>query len=149
MTGEFEDVTEWAMSRYHWHQNGASAEALRQMVFRLAEKYDFTAEERVTLGNALQAFANALQNPSGKALNGPTPLCCSCWTGPAAQFNPPLCLQCIELAKRVLPFPIKDGLVAAVNSETISRLQREMGERCPRQRGDDCVYPECDCDRVP
>lgn len=31
--------------------------------------------------------------------------------------------------------------------ETVSRMQREMGERCPRQRGDDCVYPECDCDR--
>lgn len=33
--------------------------------------------------------------------------------------------------------------------DTISRMQREMGERCPRTRGDDCVYPQCTCDRAP
>jgi hypothetical protein len=148
MTSEIEDITEWAMSRYHWHQNGASAEALRQMIFGLAEKYDFTDEERVTLGNALQAFVTELQNPSGKAENGPTPVCCSCWTGPAVSFNPPLCRQCIELAKRVIPFP-SVTFPEKTPVETISRMQREMGERCPSKRGEDCVYPECTCDRAP
>lgn len=60
------------------------------------------------------------------------------------KFGAPARDKLIELRNRlnaILPEPTP--------TETVSRMQREMGERCPRLRGDDCVYPECTCDRAP
>jgi hypothetical protein len=58
--GDAEDIIEWAQKRYHWHQKAASAERLRKAIHGLAEKYDFTADERLEVGSALQAFADDL-----------------------------------------------------------------------------------------
>lgn len=58
--GDAEDIIEWAQKRYHWHQKSASAERLRTSIFTLAEKYEFTGDERLELGSALQAFAEDL-----------------------------------------------------------------------------------------
>jgi hypothetical protein len=60
------------------------------------------------------------------------------------------CEMCMHHTEAAVPVYERRGIEkceAPTPSETISRMQREMGERCPRLRGDYCVYPECDCDR--
>jgi hypothetical protein len=103
MTGEIEDITEWAIARYHWHQKCPEAESLRVLIHGLAERYDFTTTERMELGKALQGFASALQDPPAEPeRNGPMAICCACTHGEAVQFNPPLCRHCAERSKFAL-----------------------------------------------
>lgn len=59
-------VIELSELRYFWQRRAPAGHHLMHMVQRLADKYEFTADERLQLGNALQAYSDELLAVHGR-----------------------------------------------------------------------------------
>jgi hypothetical protein len=59
-------VIELAELRFFWQQRAPAGHRLQHIIQRVADKYEFSADERIQIGKALQEFADELLAVHGR-----------------------------------------------------------------------------------
>lgn len=59
-------IFELAELRYHWQERAPAGRRLVHIIQILADKYEFTADERLNLGNMLQEFTDECLTVHGR-----------------------------------------------------------------------------------
>lgn len=59
-------VIELAELRFFWKQRAPAGHRLQHIIQRVANKYEFSVDERIQIGNALQEFSDELLAVHGR-----------------------------------------------------------------------------------